>query len=183
MDKAIFYDRDGTLNDELNGYVHKLEDFKLLPGVIEGLKNLSEKFVFFVVTNQSGIGRGMYKKEDMDKFNEKLVNELKKENIEIKQIYYCPHHPDEKCDCRKPNIKHIKHAEKEFGIDLKNSWVIGDHPHDIEMGIRAGCKNIYLTTGHGEKHINELEKNSIRPHFIAENFLQAAEFIINHSSK
>jgi D-glycero-D-manno-heptose 1,7-bisphosphate phosphatase len=183
MDKAVYLDRDGTLNDELHGYVHKIEDFKLLPGVIEGLKRLSKEYVFFIVTNQSGIGRGMYKKEDMDKFNEKLVDELKKETIEIKKIYHCPHTPKEVCDCRKPSARYIKEAEKEFNIDVKSSWVIGDHPHDIGMGIKAGCRNIYLLTGHGEKHLNDLEKNNIKPNFIAKDFSQAAEFIMNDIKK
>ena len=179
MDKAVYLDRDGTLNDELSGYVHKIEDFKLLPGVIGGLKALSKDFVFFIVTNQSGIGRGMYKKEDMDKFNEELIKELKKENIEIKKIYHCPHTPKEVCDCRKPSTKYIKETEKEFNIDIRQSWVIGDHPHDIGMGMKAGCRSIYLLTGHGEKHLNDLEKNNIKPNFVAKDFSQAAEFIMN----
>ena len=81
MDKAIFLDRDGTLNDDPNYYVYKIEDFKLLPGVIEGLKLLSKEFIFFIITNQSGIGIGKYTEDDMHKFNKKLKAELKKESI------------------------------------------------------------------------------------------------------
>lgn len=182
MAKAVFLDRDGCLNKD-PGYVHKVEDFELLPGVIEGLKKLSKDFIFVIITNQSGIGRKIHTEEDMNKFNEKLINELKKEGIGIKKIYHCPHHPDEKCNCRKPSTKYINQAAKEFGISIKQSWVIGDNPHDIEMGITAGCKSIYLTTGHGEKHINELEKNSIKPDLIAKNFMEAAEFIIHNKIK
>ncbi|MAE43366.1 D,D-heptose 1,7-bisphosphate phosphatase [Candidatus Woesearchaeota archaeon] len=179
MNKAIFIDRDGTLNYD-PGYVHKVEDFKFLPGVVEGLKKLSKEFIFIIITNQSGIGRGIHTENDMHKFNEKLLNELKKEDIEIKKIYHCPHTPEEVCNCRKPSTKYIQHAAKEFNIDVKESWVIGDHPHDVEMGIKAGSKAIYLLTGHGEKHLNDLEKNNIKLNFIAENFLQAAEFITNN---
>jgi len=180
MDKAIFLDRDGTLNEDLHYYVYKVEDFKLLPGVINGLKLLSKDFIFFIITNQSGIGLGKYTIEDMTKFNEKLKSELKKESIEIKEIYYCPHAKDEGCNCRKPNTKFIQEAEKEFDIDIKNSWVIGDHPHDIDMGQRSGCKNIYVMTGHGKKHFDDLEKNGLKPDFIAEDFLKGAQSILNN---
>ena len=179
MDKVILLDRDGTLNNDID-YVHKVEDFELLPGVIVGLKLLSKDFIFVVITNQSGISRGLYTEEDMHKFNEKLVNELKKENIEIKKIYFCPHAPEDNCDCRKPSTKYIKEAEKEFDIDLNNSWVIGDHPSDVEMGANSGCKAVYLLTGLGKKHFEDLEKNNIKPTFIAESFLHAAKFIINN---
>jgi histidinol-phosphate phosphatase family protein len=180
MDKVIVLDRDGTLTKDQHGYTYKTEDFELLPGVIEGLKKLSKEFIFVIITNQSGIGRGIHTEKDMHKFNQKLVNELKKENIEIKKIYHCPHTPEQSCDCRKPSIKYIKEAEKEFSIDLKNSWVIGDHPHDIDMGIKAGCKNIYLLTGHGKKHFDELKKNNIKPNYVAENFSEVTEFIIKN---
>lgn len=178
MDKAILLDRDGTLNND-GGYVHKIEDFELLPGVIEGLKLLSKDFIFVVVTNQSGIGRGVYTEEDMNKFNEKLVNELKKEGIEIKKIYFCPHTPEDNCDCRKPSTKYIKQAEKEFNIDIKKSWFIGDHSWDIETGKNAGCKTIYVLTGHGKKHLDRLKESDIKPDFIAEDLYEAAKIIMN----
>ena len=179
MDRAIFLDRDGTLVDD-PGYVHKVEDFKLLPGVVEGLKRLSEGFIFFIITNQSGIRRGIHTEDDMHNFNGKLEAELKKYDIKIKKIYFCPHAPEDLCECRKPNDKYVKEASKEFKLDLKRSWVIGDHPHDIEMGIRAGCKSIYLLTGHGKKHFDDLSQKKIKPNFIGKNFLEAAGFIIKN---
>ena len=180
MVKAVFLDRDGCLNEDTM-YPHKPADFKLLPGVIEGLKKLKDEFIFIIITNQSGIGRGIFTKEDMDIFNKKLIDELKKEGIEIKKIYHCPHTPEQLCECRKPSDKYIKDAEKEFSIDLKNSWAVGDHPHDAEMGIKAVIKSIYLLTGHGAKHKEDLKKNNINPDFIAKDFLQAAEFIMKKS--
>lgn len=179
MDKAILLDRDGTLVDD-TVYPHKIEDFKILPGVVKGLKKLSKDYVFIIITNQSGIGRGIFTIEDMHRFNEKLLSELKKEGIEIKKIYYCPHTPEDLCKCRKPHTKYIKEAEKEFSIDVKNSWVIGDHPHDVEMAIKADARGIYLLTGHGKKHSDDLEKGDIKPDFIAKNFSQAAEFIMRN---
>ena len=175
MHKAVILDRDGTLNEDKD-YVYKTEDFKLLPGVIEGLKLLSKDFIFVIITNQSGIGRGVYTEEDMHKFNEKLIDELKKENIEIKKIYFCSHIPEDNCDCRKPETKNIQQARRDFDIDIEKSWIIGDHPSDIELGKRMGTRAVYLLTGHGKKHSDDLAK----PDFIAENFMEAAKFIIKN---
>ncbi|MBI2661413.1 HAD family hydrolase [Candidatus Woesearchaeota archaeon] len=177
MNRAIFLDRDGTLNHD-DGYTYKVEHFKLLPGVIEGLKLLKNDFIFFIVTNQSGVARGYYGIEDVHKFNNVLLKLLKDNGILIKEVYICPHHPDDRCDCRKPGTKFASEAKAKYNIDMKNSWVIGDHPWDVEMGIRAGCRTIYLLTGHGGKHRAELEKNKINPEFIAENLLEAARIII-----
>ncbi len=179
MEKAIFLDRDGTLNRD-SGYVHKIEDFELLEGVIEGLKLLAQSYIFIIVTNQSGIGRGYYTIEDFHKFNEKLIETLKKEGIHIKEIYFCPHHPDVKCRCRKPHTENIEKAIKKFNIDIKNSWMIGDHPSDVALGTNAGCKTVFLLTGHGKKHINHLLKKKIEPTITADNFLSAAQQILDY---
>ena len=176
MDKAIFLDRDGTINEDI-GYPHKIEHFMMLPGVIQGLKKLSKDFIFVIITNQSGIGRGIHTEEDMHNFNKHLINDLKKNKIEIKKIYHCPHTTEQLCDCRKPSDKYIKDATKEFNIDVKNSWAIGDHPHDVEMGIKAGCRTIYLLTGHGKMHLDDLKKEKIKPNFVAKDFFEAAEFV------
>ena len=177
MVKAVFLDRDGTLvNDP--GYAYKIVDFKFLPGVLDGLKRLSKEFIFFIITNQSGIGRGIYTEKDFIDVNNHLLGIFKKNKIKIKKTYHCPHTPEESCKCRKPSIKFIKEAEREFGIDLKNSWVAGDKPIDIEMGKKSGCKTVYLLTGQGKKRLDELKKNKARPEFIAEDFLEAADFIM-----
>ena len=182
MVKAIYLDRDGTLNVDTK-YPHKIEDFKLLPGVIGGLKKLSKDFIFIIITNQSGIGRSIYTEKQMHEFNQHLIEELKKENIEIKKIYHCPHTPKEICECRKPSTKYIEKAAKEFDIDIKNSWAIGDHPHDVGMGIIAGTRSIYLETGHGKRHSEDLKKNNINTDFVANNFMEAANYILKISNK
>ena len=180
MVKAVVLDRYGTLVDD-PGYVHRIRDFKLLPGVVQGLKKLSKEFIFIIITNQSGIGRGIHTEDDMHNFNKKLIEELKKSSINIKKIYYCPHTPEQLCECRKPSDKYIRDAKKAFNIDLKNSWAVGDHPHDVEMGTKAGIKSVYLLTGHGTKHKEDLQKRNIKPDFIAKDFLQATEFILQNS--
>jgi len=179
--KAVILDRDGTLNVDEKGYTHKIEDFKLHEGVIEGLKQLKD-YRLFIITNQSGIGRGYYKEQDMHNFNQHLLKELKKHGIKIEEIYFCPHLPEEKCDCRKPKTKFIKEAEKEYNINMKESWVIGDHPWDIQLGNNSGCKTVYLLSGHGAKHLKEAREDN--PRYIAANFKQAADYILfNNKNK
>src|SRR3989338_1410999 len=101
--KAVFLDRDNVIIED-NGFVHKTEDFELLPNAIEGLK-LLKKYSMFIVTNQSGIGRGYFTMKDFEKFNNHLSQQLKKNNIKIKKTYICPHKPEDNCDCRKPKAK------------------------------------------------------------------------------
>ncbi|MEK7482710.1 MAG: D-glycero-beta-D-manno-heptose 1-phosphate adenylyltransferase, partial [Planctomycetota bacterium] len=99
-----------------------------------------------------------------------------------KKIYFCPHTPEHLCDCRKPHLKFMQESIDEFNIDASNSWVIGDHPHDAEMGIKAGAKGIYLLSGHGEKHKDDLKKKNIVPTYIAKDFLDATNFILENSN-
>ncbi len=172
--KFVMLDRDGVINFD-PGYVHKIKDFKLLSGVVDALKLLKD-FKFIIITNQSGIGRGYYSEKEFHKFNDKVVGELDKKGIRIEKTYYCWHSPEERCDCRKPNPKYMKHAEKEFNIDLKGSFMIGDHPCDIGLGKNGKCTTIYLLTGHGVRHLEEARK--MNPDFIAKDLKQAALWIV-----
>ena len=179
--KAIFIDRDGTINEDI-GYEFSLERCKILPGVIEGLKLLKKNFEFFIVTNQSGIGLGFYPVETFVEFNACVLDILEENDIKIAKTYCCPHAKDEGCDCRKPNTKFIEEARKDFDIDVKNSWVIGDHPSDVLLGINAGCKTVFVLTGHGASHVEELKEKNIEPTIIADNFLTASKEIIKNMS-
>jgi D-glycero-D-manno-heptose 1,7-bisphosphate phosphatase len=176
--KAIILDRDGVLIEDKN-YAYKIEDLELLPGVIEGLQLLKSKFLLFIVTNQSGIGRGYYTVQDFQKYNNYLLSILEENQIKIQKTFFCPHLKEENCKCRKPNIEYLNKIAKGWNIDLKKSWMIGDHPSDILFGINGGCKTIFMSTGHGEKHLKELKSEGIKPNIISSNFLDAAKEIIN----
>ncbi|MFX0006380.1 MAG: D-glycero-alpha-D-manno-heptose-1,7-bisphosphate 7-phosphatase [Promethearchaeota archaeon] len=176
--KAIILDRDGTLIEDKN-YTYKIEDFELLDGVIEGLKLLQNDFLFFIVTNQSGIGRGYYTTQDFQIFNKHLIHTLKKHEIKILKTYFCPHLKEDGCECRKPKTKFIDEIIKDFEVDISKSWMIGDHPSDIQFGINAGCRTIFLTTGHGDKHLDELEYLGIKPTLICNNFFEATNKILD----
>jgi len=131
------------------------------------------------VTNQCGISKGLYTKKDFEKFNNQLIEELRKKWIIIENTYCCPHLREHGCDCAKPNPKFAMDAKKEFNLDLGKSFMVGDHPHDVEFGKNAGCKTIYLMTGHGEKHFKELK---IKPDFVAHSLLEAAKWILDISA-
>jgi len=177
MNKAIILDRDGVLIED-NDYSFKVEDLEILPGVIEGLKLLKNNFLFFIVTNQSGIGRGYYTMDDFFKYNNQLILELQEEGIRIEKTFYCPHLKEENCECRKPNPQYLFTIRDDWNVNLNTSWMIGDHPSDIQFGINGGCKTVYMSTGHGKKHLRELEELNIEPTFLSSNFLHAAEFIM-----
>lgn len=172
--RAIFTDRDGVLIEDY-GYVYKIEDLKFIDKSVEGLKLLND-FKLIVITNQHGIGRGHYTENDFLKFNNHMINLLKKEGINIEKTYYCIHNPEDNCECRKPKTKNIELAAKEFNIDLENSYVIGDRPSDMELGNRVNCKTIFVLSGQGEKYVAELDSNS-RPTIIRKNLFEAAKWI------
>jgi len=175
--KAIILDRDGVLIEDRN-YLYKIEDLKVLLGVIEGLKQLQQEFLFFIVTNQSGIGRGYYTLEDFHKYNNHLISILNENNIKIEKTFFCPHVKEDNCDCRKPNPKFLKEIANQWDVDLESSWMIGDHPSDIQFGINGGCRTVYMVTGHGKKHLQDLEENGIKPTIQHSNFVDAAEEIL-----
>ena len=144
--KALFLDRDGVINVEKE-YLYKIEDFEFIDGIFEICRYfLSLDYKIIVVTNQSGIARGYYTKDDFTKLTQWMNDMFLKQNIVISKVYYCPHHPDISglCSCRKPNAGMLLDAQKEFDLDLKNSVIIGDKERDIEAGINAGLKRTYL---------------------------------------
>lgn len=140
MDRAVFLDRDGTLNLD-TGYVHKREDWQWLPGVLDALARLSAAgWKLVVVSNQSGIGRGYFSRHDLDQLEAWLNNELAKNGIAMAGWYYCPHAPEDNCACRKPKPGMLLEAAKNLRLDLPRSWMIGDRLRDVAAGIGADCR-------------------------------------------
>ena len=130
--KIIYLDRDGVINEDF-GYVSKIENFKFVNGVFEACKEfLALGYEIIVVTNQSGIGRNYYSEDEFLELTKHMRNEFKKEDIDILNLYYCPHNPDDNCSCRKPKTGMILQSLNDFEIDFNNSWLIGDKIIDIE---------------------------------------------------
>ena len=131
--KALFLDRDGIINIDKN-YLHKIEDFEFIEGIFELVKLFVEKnYTVFIVTNQSGIGRGYYTIKDFEILMRWVKEEFKKREINIEKTLFCPHKPTDECLCRKPRTKLIDDVLKEYDIDLKNSFMFGDKQSDIDL--------------------------------------------------
>lgn len=145
--KALFLDRDGTVNVEKN-YVFRKEDVEFIPGIFELTRAYQkEGFLIFIITNQSGIARGYYSEEDFEKLTYWMNEQFRKEGIKITAVYHCPHLPEitGECDCRKPKPGMIFKAIREFNIDPVKSVLIGDKKSDILAGENAGIgKNLYI---------------------------------------
>jgi D-glycero-D-manno-heptose 1,7-bisphosphate phosphatase len=156
--KTIFLDRDGVINKEVN-YLFKINEFRFIKGVFTSclyLKKLGYEII--VITNQSGISRGYYSEEDYNHLTQWMLKKFKNNNIDILDIFHCPHHPNSKCYCRKPKPGMINDAKKKYDILIDESWIIGDKEVDIIAGNAAGIKNTVLVrSGH---IINEENSNA-----------------------
>jgi len=149
MTKAVFLDRDGVVNVEKN-YLYKIEDFEFIEGIFESLKKVQALgYKIFIITNQSGIGRGYYTKKDFEKLTSWMLQEFRNNEIVISQVEFCPHGPDDNCLCRKPKTGMIDKILEKHNIDLKNSWLVGDKSSDIRCAQNAGISNtIQVQSGH-----------------------------------
>jgi histidinol-phosphate phosphatase family protein len=144
---AIFLDRDGVINKHRSDYVKSIEEFELLPNVAHYLKQLQKLgFKLVIITNQSAVNRGLMSLHQLKIIHDFLVQELYKHGCYIDDIFFCPHRPDEKCECRKPGIKLFLDAARIHKIDLSESWIIGDSQTDIEAGTKIGCNTMRIET-------------------------------------
>jgi D-glycero-D-manno-heptose 1,7-bisphosphate phosphatase len=144
--KALFLDRDGTINVEKN-YACKVEDFEFIDGIFDLIRFYQEnEYLIFIVTNQAGIARGFYSENDFQKLTEWMLDQFTAKGIKISKVYHCPHHPDftGECDCRKPKPGMILQAIREFNLDPGKSILIGDKKSDILAGINAGIAENYF---------------------------------------
>ena len=180
MKKAIFLDRDGTINVEKD-YIYKSEDLVFEEGSIEALKTFKNLgYILIVVSNQSGIARGYFTEKDLNIFNNNMNEILKKNGVEITEFYCCPHHPDgigeykKVCECRKPNNKMIEDAIKKYNIDREKSYMIGDKTSDIGAGLKSNLKTVLVKTGYGLKDMEKIDKNKT---LICENLKDFSEIL------
>ncbi|UCE73850.1 MAG: D-glycero-beta-D-manno-heptose 1,7-bisphosphate 7-phosphatase [Methanomassiliicoccales archaeon] len=176
--KAVFLDRDGTVNEEVN-YLSSIEQIKILPKASKAIKLLNENgFKVIIITNQSGVARGYFSIQTLKGVHDHLQNLLFREGAKIDAIYFCPHHPDDGCSCRKPKTESIKKAQDEFKIDLSKSYMIGDKYIDLETGHNAGLKTVLVLTGYGADAIQEKENWRVQPDHIAQNLFDAVIWIL-----
>lgn len=185
---AIFLDRDGVINHEIS-FIHKPEDFKLFDFTAPAIKKINHsEYLAIVITNQSVIARNMCTLEELSVIHKKMETELGNERAKLDAIYFCPHHPDKgfpeerveykiDCECRKPKPGMLLQAAKDFNVDLKSSFMIGDSSRDIEAGQKAGCITIGVRAGHAMKGAN------VQPDYMFENLIEATNYIIDQPFK
>jgi histidinol-phosphate phosphatase family protein len=172
----VFLDRDGTLNHD-EGYMSDPDRLVLLPGAAEAVAALNAAGVkAVVVTNQSGVGRGLVTREALARVHERLVALLAREGARLDGIYSCLHRPEEGCSCRKPATALALQAARDLGVDAAHSAMIGDKPVDIELGRRLGGRSIVVRSGEGEKTVAELSAVE-RPDYIARDVYDAVQWL------
>lgn len=172
---AIFLDRDGTLIEDA-GVLSNPDDIRLFPDAVDALRQLQKKYLLFVVTNQPGIANGLLTAGQVAEINKSLDGILSQEGIHIRQWYVCPHARKDGCQCIKPNPAFLLQAAGDYDLDLRQSFVIGDHPHDVLTGEAVGAFGLYLLTGHGPKHLDELPQDKLIFHTLGD----AARWILKH---
>ncbi len=170
---AIFLDRDGTLIED-RGHLSSAAEVVFFPATVPALRRLQPHFRLFIVTNQAGVSTGEVTMADVQRVNDHVVARLREAGIEIAAVYCCPHQRSEDCECIKPKPFFMEQAAREHGVDLSRSFTVGDHPHDVHLARNVGATGIFVLTGHGAKHRDELGPDDI----VAKGIEEAAEIIL-----
>ncbi|MFH2201521.1 MAG: HAD family hydrolase [Elusimicrobiota bacterium] len=178
---VVFLDRDGTLIHDRPGHYlrrpEKLRFYRVTFAAMRLLKKAGYRLV--VITNQSGIGRGYLSEAMVRRINAHMRRELRRHNADLDAIYYCPHHPRERCRCRKPSPLMARRAQRELGLSFNGAVVIGDKKADVDLGRAIGASTVLLKTGHGRSQ-RQLFGRSIRPSHSAKNILDAARWVVKN---
>jgi D-glycero-D-manno-heptose 1,7-bisphosphate phosphatase len=187
---AVFMDRDGTINEEV-GYLDNINKLVIYPQTFAAVRKINELgMISVVITNQSGVARGIFTEDLVAEVHRRIQEALKERGAHIDAFFYCPHHPSEGqapyrqlCTCRKPEAGMIITAAKEMDIDLQQSYMIGDTLKDMEAGVKAGAKGVLVRTGYGREQEKELASFPIKPAYIADDILEAVDWIIIEHQK
>lgn len=189
--KTVFLDRDGVINQSPPnmGYVQKWSEFSFIPNARKAIRGLTQSgYRIIVVTNQAGIGRGLFTEENLRDIHTRMVSEIVETGGRIDAVYYCPHHPNAGCECRKPKPGMLTRAGREHNIELSSAYLIGDSTTDIEAGQRAGTQTSLVLTGLGQEsyhhYINikpcgRTDKNGHPPDKIFTNLYTATRWLIS----
>jgi histidinol-phosphate phosphatase family protein len=178
MEKVVFLDRDGVISRDSPNHIKSWDEFHFLPRSKDAIKLLTNNgFNIIVITNQSVIARKMVTKKELEEMHNKMKNEIKKHGGKIVNIYYCPHHPNDGCNCRKPKTGLFKKAMKENSIDVSKSYMVGDRIMDVLAGKTIGCKTVIIPS---ELGLEELKESNTNPDYIAKDLFDAAEWIITN---
>ena len=176
--KTIFLDRDGVINQSPGDerYVNNYKEFKFIDGSIEGIKTLYEKgYKIFIISNQAGVSKGLYTEKDLEEINSLIIKELEKYKVSLSGIYYCTHHPEANCNCRKPKTGLLEKAVTKLGVKPKYSFFIGDTFKDMKAAVKFGAKAVLVLSG--KEKIANRDSWEFEPDYIFEDLLTAATYI------
>ncbi len=177
MNIAVFIDRDGTINEDVN-YLNQVENLCLIPRAIEAVKKINDRGLkAIVISNQSGVARGYLSEETLAEIHGRLSQLLAEQGAHLDGIYYCPHHPDEGCDCRKPASGMLLAAARDLDIDLAHSFMVGDKNSDVALGHKLGLTTVLVLTGYGREELEALQGQKEQPDFVADDLYRAVELI------
>jgi len=179
---TVFLDRDGVINHDSDAYIKHPDEFHFISKSPDAIALLNAKgFQVILITNQSAVGRGMISRPTLDAILKKMTHGVEQAGGRIKDIFFCPHTPDQGCECRKPKPGMILNAVACHAIDLSKSFMVGDSAKDIECGKNAGCaKTILVKTGNGEKALAALTEKGIAPDYFAKDLYEAACWITDN---
>jgi D,D-heptose 1,7-bisphosphate phosphatase len=178
--KVVFIDRDGVINVDLWKYVETWKEFRFEKGALEGLKALCEKgFDIFVISNQAGVGDGIFSEAVMWQIHEKMIAAMAKRDIKIRGARYCIHGKKEKCECRKPKTQLLEKAVANLNFDKQKTYFVGDKLSDLEAGKNFGVRTILVRTGYGRDTEKKLKK-TLLPEYIANDLSEAASILIKN---
>lgn len=188
--KAVFLDRDGTINKDV-GYPNSFNLIEIFPYSFEAVRKINKAgLLAVIVTNQSGVGRGLIAEKNLQDIHQKLTRSFANHSAHFDAIYYCPHYhlsssPQyrKNCQCRKPSPGMALQAAKELNIDIKNSYMVGDKEEDILFGLNIEAKSILVLTGFGQESLPKLEKKGITPAYVAQNLLDAVNWILGKEKR
>lgn len=182
MVKAVFLDRDGVINQNRSDHVKHWSEFHFLPGALRAVARLSQAGVgVFIITNQAIINRGMVSRETVDWINRRMVEEIERLGGRVEAVAYCPHRPDEQCSCRKPQPGLLVDLARKFGLDLRESAVIGDALTDLEAGQAVGCKTVLVLTGRGAEQLRLAEAVGMTGFKVAADLEAATTLLLRRS--
>lgn len=175
----IILDRDGVINYDSDQYIKSPDEWHPIPGSLEAIARLNRHgFRVLVATNQSGVARGLYDIEILDQIHEKLVRELAAVGGYIEEIFFCPHHPEDKCICRKPQPGLIHQIQAKYPVNPIGTFFIGDSYADMEAARSAGCMPLLVLTGNGRRTLEKYPTYASIPNFI--DLAEAVEYVITH---
>ena len=182
--KVVFLDRDGVINRDSPDYIKSWSEFEFLPGSLEAITLLTlNEFVTIIITNQSVINRKMVSRKELEYMHTMMKKAVTSNGGHITDIFYCPHVPEDRCNCRKPNPGLILKAEQKYRIDITASVMVGDSAKDIECARNAGCGHaVLIKTGKGEEVEKILKEKSIFPDVIVRDLLDAVGWILAHNN-